>query len=104
MSIMEVDADLDNPAQDKLPESAIVEGVINQINHQTRVANISRGPINKWQRGPEILDFVFADGVTIKPLQVENKIHFTFEIQNGDFVITDYVLTGLDHNQVNSHD
>ena len=104
MSIMEVDADLVNPVENKLPESAIVEGVINQINHQTRVANISRGPINKWQRGPEILDFEFADGVTIKPLQVENKIHFTFEIQNGDFVITDYVLTGLDHNQVNSHD
>jgi Cu(I)/Ag(I) efflux system membrane fusion protein len=109
MSIMEVDADLDNPAQDKLPESAIVEGVINQINHQTRVANISRGPINKWQRGSETLDFVFADGVTIKPLQTKNKIYFTFEIQDGDFVITDfvitdYVLTGLDYNQVNSDD
>jgi Cu(I)/Ag(I) efflux system membrane fusion protein len=103
MSILKVDADLVNQ-----PESALVEGVMNQINLQTRVVNISRGPIHKWQRGPAILDFVFADGVTINQLQAGDKIYFTFEIQNDDFVITDYVLTNQDQyqeqEQVHSHD
>ena len=66
--------------QDEKVDSAIVEGVINQINPQTRIANISRGPIEKWQRGPATLDFVFADRVTLTTLQQGSKIHFTFEI------------------------
>jgi Cu(I)/Ag(I) efflux system membrane fusion protein len=73
-------------------DSANVEGVINQINIQTRVANISRGPIEKWERGPATLDFVFSDLVFLNELQQGNKIRFTFEIKNGDFLITDYVL------------
>ncbi|MFT5837879.1 MAG: hypothetical protein ACI9UT_000369, partial [Flavobacteriales bacterium] len=47
---------------------------------------------------------------TINQLQAGDKIYFTFEIQNDDFVITDYVLTNQDHyqeqeqEQVHSHD
>ena len=77
---------------DSQVDSANVEGVINQINIQTRVANISRGPIEKWERGPATLDFVFSDLVFLNKLKRGNKIRFTFEIKNGDFLITDYVL------------
>jgi Cu(I)/Ag(I) efflux system membrane fusion protein len=73
-------------------DSANVEGVINQINGQTRVANISRGPIEKWERGPATLDFVFSERVFLNELQQGDKIRFTFEIKNGDFLIIDYVL------------
>jgi Cu(I)/Ag(I) efflux system membrane fusion protein len=73
-------------------DSANVEGVINQINVQTRVANISRGPIEKWERGPATLDFVFSERVFLNELQQGDKIRFTFEIKNGDFLIIDYVL------------
>ena len=76
--------------QDNQTDSAKVEGVINQINAQTRVANISRGPIEKWGRGPTTMDFVFSDRVSLITLQQGDKIHFTFEVQNGEFVISDY--------------
>jgi Cu(I)/Ag(I) efflux system membrane fusion protein len=73
-------------------DSANVEGVINQIDTQTRVANISRGSIEKWKRGPATLDFIFSDDVFLNELQQGDKIRFTFEIKNGDFLITDYAL------------
>jgi Cu(I)/Ag(I) efflux system membrane fusion protein len=56
------------------------------------VANISRGPIEKWERGPATLDFVFSERVFLNELQQGDKIRFTFEIKNGDFLIIDYVL------------
>ncbi len=85
-------------------DSADVEGVINQINLQTRVVNISRGPIEKWGRGAATLDFVFADSVSLTELQQGDKIHFTFEIRDGDFLITDVALTLQEQKQEHSHD
>ena len=85
--------DLQVNTSDENVDSANVEGIINHINHQTRVANISRGPIEKWGRGPATLEFVFTDRLSLNTLQQGDKIHFTFDIQNGDFLITDYVLT-----------
>jgi Cu(I)/Ag(I) efflux system membrane fusion protein len=87
-------------SQDNQANSAEVDGIINQINAQTRVANISRKAIEKWGRGPATMDFVIADSVLLDKLQQGDKIHFTFEIQNGDFVITDYTLA----KQEQSHD
>jgi Cu(I)/Ag(I) efflux system membrane fusion protein len=86
-----------NAADDKV-DSANVEGVINKINLQTRVASISRGPIEKWDRGPATLDFIFADRLALDQLKQGERIHFTFEIQNGDFLITDYTLIIQEHN------
>ena len=82
----------------KQPDSAEVDGLINHINAQTRVANISRGAIEKWGRDPATMDFVFADSLLLDELKQGDKIHFTFEIQNGDFVITDYGLSKQEHN------
>jgi Cu(I)/Ag(I) efflux system membrane fusion protein len=93
----------DNDAPDSI-DSADVEGVINQINLQTRVANISRGPIEKWGRGAATLDFVFADSVSLNELQQGDKIHFTFEIRDGDFLITDFALTLQEQKQEHNHD
>ena len=90
--------------EDEKVDSANVEGVINHINLQTRVANISRGPIEKWGRGPATLDFVFTDRLFLNKLQQGDKIHFTFDIQNGDFLITDYALTMQGNEQVHDHD
>jgi Cu(I)/Ag(I) efflux system membrane fusion protein len=93
----------DDAAPDNI-DSADVEGVINQINLQTRVANISRGPIEKWGRGAATLDFVFADSVSLTGLQQGDKIHFTFEIRDGDFLITDFALTLQEQKQEHNHD
>ena len=89
---------------DEEVDSANVEGVINQIDHQTRVANISRGPIEKWGRGPATLDFIFAQSLSINKLQPGDTIYFTFDIQNGDFLITDYALTIQENRQEHDHD
>lgn len=83
--------------QDNSANSARVEGVINHISLQSRMANISRGPIEKWGRGPATMDFVFAESLSIEPLQKEDKIRFTFEIKNDDFLITDYTVTKKEH-------
>ena len=90
--------------EDEKVDSANVEGVINHINLQTRVANISRGPIEKWGRGPATLDFVFTERLSLNKLQQGDKIHFTFDIQNGDFLITDYALTMQGNGQEHDHD
>jgi Cu(I)/Ag(I) efflux system membrane fusion protein len=102
MSFIQVDDDQVNTTDKNQPDSAIVEGVINLFNLRTRVANISRGPIEKWQRGPATLDFVFSNGVSLNQLQQGDKIYFTFEIQNGDFVITDYAV--IKHADDQEHD
>jgi Cu(I)/Ag(I) efflux system membrane fusion protein len=92
-----------NTADNKVV-SANVEGIINQINLQTRIANISRGPIEKWGRGPATLDFVFADSLSLDQLQQNHKIQFTFEIRNGDFLIIDYALMHQQQMREHNHD
>ncbi len=95
MSVITSEDHLDH--EDKQVDSANVEGVINQINMQSRVANISRGSIEKWGRGPATLDFVFGDSVFLKKLQKGDKVRFTFEVRNNDFLITDYALINQEH-------
>lgn len=99
-----VQDDTADDIQDNTLDTADVEGVINQLNPQTRVANISRGPIEKWDRGPATLDFVFANNVTLKKLQQGDKIHFTFEIRDDNFLITDYALMPQLQKQEHNHD
>lgn len=90
--------------KDKQADSAKVEGIIKQINIQSRTANISRGAIQKWGRGPATMDFVFADGLSLIAMQPGDKIHFTFEIQNDDFVVTEYALISQAPKQERQHD
>ena len=88
----------EDDSQDMQLDSAEVDGLVNHINVHTRVANISRGAIEKWGRDPATMDFVFADSLLLDKLQQGDKIHFTFEIQEGEFVITDYALSKQEHN------
>ncbi|CAM3860645.1 MULTISPECIES: efflux RND transporter periplasmic adaptor subunit [Pseudoalteromonas] len=68
--------------------TATVKGTINSIDKTTRVANISRGAIEKWHRAPATMDFVFADGVDLTTLEAAQQITFTFSLQGGEFVIS----------------
>ncbi|BDF95627.1 efflux RND transporter periplasmic adaptor subunit [Pseudoalteromonas sp. KAN5] len=68
--------------------TATVKGTINSIDKTTRVANISRGAIEKWHRAPATLDFVFADSVDLTTLEAAQQITFTFSLQGGEFVIS----------------
>jgi Cu(I)/Ag(I) efflux system membrane fusion protein len=72
------------------PEQARVRGTVNTINIEQRSANISRGPIEKWGRGPATMVFTFAEHIDehmLHQLHANSKIEFTFEIIDGDFVI-----------------
>jgi Cu(I)/Ag(I) efflux system membrane fusion protein len=69
--------------------SATVIGVINTIDHKTRMANISRGPIEKWNREAAIVDFSVSTDLNIKDLNEGDNIEFTFVVLDGDFVVTE---------------
>lgn len=71
---------------------ATTTGTINSIVLEERIVNISRAAIDKWQRPAATLDFVADDNVDIKSLVAGNKIEFTFEVRDGNFVITELTL------------
>ncbi|MEW6992375.1 efflux RND transporter periplasmic adaptor subunit [Colwelliaceae bacterium 6441] len=68
--------------------SARVVGVINSIDIDNKVANISREAIEKWGREAATMNFIIADDLSVKALSRGQTIDFTFEIQAGEFVIT----------------
>ncbi|TPV52916.1 efflux RND transporter periplasmic adaptor subunit [Aestuariibacter sp. GS-14] len=70
-------------------QSATVNGVINYIDAESRVLNVSRGAIEKWGREPATLDFTADDSVQLHNLKAGQAIEFTFEIRDGEFVIVD---------------
>lgn len=67
--------------------TATVTGTINSIDKAARVANISRGAIAKWNRGPATMDFKFAENVDLNSLGTQQQLTFTFSVQDGEFVI-----------------
>ncbi|SET05909.1 efflux RND transporter periplasmic adaptor subunit [Thalassotalea agarivorans] len=75
--------------------SATVTGTINAIKLATRTMNISRGPIEKWNRAAATMDFVVADELDISGFNIGDQIIFTFEIRD-DFIITDIALGSKD--------
>jgi Cu(I)/Ag(I) efflux system membrane fusion protein len=73
-------------SEKKVIQSATVMGHVNSIDSQSRTVNISRGPIEKWQRGPATMDFMLAPELDISLLQVGQQIMFTFEVRE-EFII-----------------
>lgn len=67
--------------------SATVDGVINHISLESRVVNISRGPIEKWGRAAMTMDFVASDAIDLSKFTAGDKVTFTFEVRD-EFVIT----------------
>ncbi len=82
---------------------ATVNGVINRIDSETRVVNISRGPIEKWNRPAATMDFVAAENIELTELSEGQKVRFTFEV-GADFMIVDISSASemeMDHSQHN---
>lgn len=90
-------------------ESAIVDGRINSINVAEGTVNISRGPIEKWNRGPATMDFLLKPGIALE-LKTGDSIRFKFEIRDGKFHFVELLehLESLDgdvlHGQEHNHD
>lgn len=70
---------------------ATVTGLINAIDHETNVLNISRGPIEKWGRPAATMDFVAAESIKLSDFKAGNNVLFTFEIRE-EFIITSMSL------------
>ena len=88
---------MSEPEEDnKEVSSATVTGTINSIESVSRALNISRGPIEKWDRPAATMDFVLADGLDISSINIGDEITFTFEIRD-DFVITEIYLGDLNN-------
>lgn len=66
---------------------AKVTGTINTVDKDKRIANISRGAIKKWNRGPATMDFVFAENIDLTGLVPQQQLIFTFSVQAGEFII-----------------
>lgn len=75
------------PAQNPLSASAV--GTINHIDKERRILNISRGPIEKWDRPAMTMDFIAADNLDIDSMAAGNRIHFTFVIIDDDFIVVE---------------
>ncbi|TMN33692.1 efflux RND transporter periplasmic adaptor subunit [Pseudoalteromonas sp. S2755] len=88
-----------NTTENTLP-TATVGGVINAINPDTRVLNISRDAIEKWDRPATTMDFVAAEHIDLSQLMTGMKVTFTFEV-GDEFVVTD--IKPADEMSVNMH-
>ncbi len=63
--------------------------MVNSIDTINNRVNISRGPINKWNREAATLDFKLSKDINIHSALVGSKIMFTFEIDEGELYITE---------------
>ncbi|NOU51969.1 efflux RND transporter periplasmic adaptor subunit [Pseudoalteromonas sp. JBTF-M23] len=81
--------------------SATVDGLINAIDKENRVLNISRGAIEKWNRPAATMDFLVSDEIDLNQFSAGDEITFTFEIRD-DFVITEITPKADDNNDAHS--
>ena len=72
-----------------VPSSADAIGIINNIMFDHRMLNISRGPIEKWDRPAATLDFIVSEDVEMAGLENGMKLQFTFHMMDGNFIITE---------------
>ena len=87
-SAMEMDSDMENESVKKV-SSATVTGTINSLMKDHGMINISRSAIEKWNRPAATVDFITAKNVSLANFNKGMQVSFTFEIRDGDFVITD---------------
>jgi Cu(I)/Ag(I) efflux system membrane fusion protein len=68
--------------------TARVKGVVNSIDRENNQVNISREAIEKWHREAATMDFALSSLLSLDAFNKEQKLDFTFEIKDGEFIIT----------------
>lgn len=96
-------ARMNQPTAANEVQAAVVNGLINRINTASRVANISRGPIEKWDRPAATMDFSIAPSLDLTGFSAGDHVKFEFEIRDGDFVVTDMQAAIHDTEAMNDH-
>lgn len=79
--------------------SAKVTGVVNSVDIENRILNISRGPIDKWNRPAATMDFHVAENINMQSINVGDEVTFVFEIKD-EFTITE--ITSAQENDAKS--
>lgn len=83
-------ADIETQAE-KQVSTATVTGIINSLMIDHGMINISRSAIEKWNRPAATIDFITAQGVSLADFRAGMKVKFTFEIRQGNFIITEII-------------
>lgn len=68
----------------------IVLGLINVINVDMCILNISWGLIEKWDRFVVMMDFIVVDNIEIVDFNVGDNVIFIFEVRNNLVIIEIY--------------
>ncbi|MBA6391283.1 efflux RND transporter periplasmic adaptor subunit [Colwellia sp. BRX10-3] len=79
---------MDKPQVDEV-SSATVTGTINSLMVDHGMINISRSAIAKWNRPAATVDFITDESVSLASFNKGMEVTFTFEIRDGNFIITD---------------
>ncbi|GHB59481.1 hemolysin D [Psychrosphaera saromensis] len=69
--------------------SATATGKVNSLMVEHGMINISRSAIKKWGRAAATVDFTAAENVSFVGININDKVEFTFEVHDGNFVITE---------------
>jgi Cu(I)/Ag(I) efflux system membrane fusion protein len=67
--------------------SADVNGVINKVDAENRLLNISRDAIEKWDRPAATMDFLVAEGIELSQFNAGDAVHFRFEVRDDLVVV-----------------
>ena len=79
--------------------SATVHGTVTSVMTDHRMVTIDREAIIKWHREAASVDFMVAENVDMTLFAVDAYVMFTFEIQDGEFVIVSAMIMqqGMSH-------
>lgn len=69
--------------------NATVRGLINHVDSENRVVNISREAIKKWNRPAATMDFNVSPELDLQRWSGGEEVVFSFEVAGGVFTITD---------------
>lgn len=88
------DADMPTPTSGQASDNTVtVHGVINSLMPAHRMLNVSRGPIEQWNRPAATVDFIASEEVDVSALSEGMEIQFTFYVDQGQFIVTDIQLS-----------
>ncbi len=89
-------SDFDRMSLSDAEDVALTYGMINTLDLENRVLNISRDAIEKWGRAPATLDFNVPQRVDINRFESGQNIRFYFQVDDGEFSIlhADVVTAG----------
>jgi Cu(I)/Ag(I) efflux system membrane fusion protein len=83
--------------------SATVHGTVTSVMTDHRMVTINREAIKKWNREAATVDFIVAGNVDMTLFTVDAYLMFTFEIQDGEFVIVSAMTMTSNINHGMSH-